>query len=268
MLERSPESEACPLCGGRGWVLTADSGAGSARPCDCRRRDLGHRLMAAAGIPERYRNCTLDNFQPGRFPQLSEALAACRSYVESFRTPEGRFRQSGLLLIGPAGVGKTHLAVAVLKTLIQTYGIRGRFVELNALVQEVQATFGSGSPLSQQEVLAPLEEADLLVLDELGSRSPSPWMRDLLYLIINSRYSRQRPTLFTTNYRFDDGPDPSDGGLDSAGLDRGADPVGRISLSRRLPETLVSRLFEMAKPLMLDEVPDFRREVKKATLRA
>src|SRR5260370_23852841 len=112
------EQAVCPSCGGRGWVVELDGGAGTARPCFCRQYEVVPRLIAAAGIPDRYRDCRLANFKvtsgsaAERSP-LHQAFGVAQRYANDFLTPQG-FARSGLLFIGPPGAGKTHLAVAVL----------------------------------------------------------------------------------------------------------------------------------------------------------
>jgi DNA replication protein DnaC len=261
--------ELCPECGGSGWVVEADGGVGRARRCPCHTLGRGARLLEAAEIPPRYRRCRLSKFEtaernPNRKAQLVRALADCKRYTEHFLQPEGHFRETGLLFIGPPGVGKTHLAVAVLVELIERLKVRGRFVELTSLVNRLQNTFDPGSPDSKRDILDPIVNAELLVLDELGAQNPTPWVRDLLYLIINTRYTRRLPTLFTTNYRLSGPPKRTE-----ENLDRGPDPEeDRLAteryglLAHRLPPMLISRLFEMAKPILLDAASDYRQEVQ------
>jgi len=264
----------CPRCEGRGWVVTADGGAGTARPCSCREAARAPRLLEAAGIPERYRHCKLGSFkittgkETTHHDQLLEALRVSQRYVENFLDPStGQFRETGLLFTGLPGVGKSHLAVGVLCDLIQQYRVRGRFVDFSSLLHQIQATFDPSSAESKHAILDPLIEAEVLVLDELGAQEPTAWVRDVLYLIINQRYARRLPTIFTTNYRLQPlAAAPAASGPRS--LDRGADPeppadtTSLRSLASRISPMLVSRLYEMTRPVVLDRVEDFRREVK------
>ncbi len=206
--------------------------------------------------------------------QLSQARGVGGALCRGFPAAEGgRFRESGLLFVGPPGVGKTHLAVGVLVELIERYRVHARFAEFTSLIHQIQATFDPGSPESKREILDPLVGAELLVLDELGAQQPTPWVRDILYLIINHRYTHRLPTIFTTNYLLEPpqaAARPKLRGLDRGadrGLDRGrdAEPASLPEtslLTSRLPAMLVSRLYEMAQPVPLTTIEDFRREHK------
>jgi DNA replication protein DnaC len=261
-----PEPESCRDCNGRGWVANE---AGAMRRCDCQQRGLVARLFAGAGIPARYQGCKLTNFQtasadPRERAQLLAARTAAERYVEEFLVEGGRFTQSGLIYYGPPGGGKTHLVVAIVLALIERYRIKARFCEFTSLVDQIQATFDPESPETKRTILDPLINADLLALDELGAQQPTPWVRDLLYLLINARYTRRLPTLFTTNYRLERPGSPPPANV--VKLDRGRDPEPSWGppdqpalLSTRLPPMLVSRLYEMAKPIVLD-VEDFRQQ--------
>ncbi len=269
-----PRVETCPLCGGRGWVVESDGGAGVARPCSCREQDRVRLLVEAAGIPPRYRHCRLSNFQtsspsPAERTQLQGARTLAEHYVEGF-LQEGGFRQSGLLFVGRPGVGKTHLAVGVLVELIERYRVHARLAEFTSLIHQIQATFDPGSPESKREILDPLMGAELVVLDELGAQQMTPWVRDILYLIINHRYTRQLPTIFTTNYLLEETAKKKAAAKPAfpsrASLDRGADdpndpndPDDQQLLKSRLPAMLVSRLYEMAQPVLMTSIEDFRR---------
>lgn len=249
MAEVASDVETCPRCGGRGWVVAEDGGAGTARVCDCREDEVVPRLLARAGIPERYArkhfgNFNTDHGESAEREQRFEAKRVCETYVEGFLGDPGR----SLVLVGEAGVGKTHLAVAVLGELIRRYRVDGRFADFTELIYRIQSTFDPSSPESKHQVLDPVTEAEVLVLDELGAQKPTEWVREILYLVINTRYTRRLPTLFTTNYAL--GPRKAGGSVS----DRGP-----IPLEERIGAPLVSRLHEMAYVLRLS-AHDFRRD--------
>jgi DNA replication protein DnaC len=103
---------------------------------------------------------------------------------------------------------------------------------------------------SKHGILDPVMQAEVLVLDELAAQKSTAWVDDILYLVMNGRYTRRLPTIFTTNYALDQ--DRADGPLDSS--------PRREGLSARIPRRLVSRLYQMTRPVVI-EVEDFRREV-------
>ena len=116
--------------------------------------------------------------------------------IEDYLSLDGR----GLVFTGPVGVGKTHLAVAILRELIERYQVRGLFYQFGALLRQIQDSYNPVSQASELAVLAPVFNADVLVLDELGASKPTDWVRDTMMQIINNRYNEKRLTIFTTNY--------------------------------------------------------------------
>lgn len=255
----------CARCGGRGWIRVEDAGAGAARPCECVRERRAPAFLEAAGIPPRYADCTIRSFRTAT-PSLLEARQACARYVEEFIGLEGR-TDAGLLLMGPPGVGKTHLAVATLKELIGRFSLRGRFLDFTSFISRLQATFDGGSEETRRGLITPLVSADVLVFDELAAQKLTPFVQDLLYLIVNGRYARKLPTIFTTNFRLDPAPRsaaPAAGRSADEALpwDLAARPASEHDLlSNRLPPALVSRVVEMTRPLVL-AAEDYRRRVQ------
>jgi len=200
--------------------------------CSCQVADLAEARLKAAEIPQRYLNCRVENFDLKR-PGASQSHAKAREIARKF-VDEWKIRDRGLLFVGPVGVGKTHLSVAILKTLIVDCGVKGLFCDFSDLLERIQATFSRSNMDSADDVLAPYRDAELLVLDELGARRPTDWVRDVLYGLINTRYNRQRLTIVTSNYS--DAPARPD----------------EENLERRIGAMVRSRLYEMCDLVVLD----------------
>jgi DNA replication protein DnaC len=144
------------------------------------------------------------------------------------------------------------LAVAILRGLL-TKGVPCLFFESGSLLKKIQDSYNPVSKSSETGVLAPVYEAEVLVLDELGSTVPTDWVRDTLYQIINTRYNDKKVTIFTTNYR-DERPEASGGELDEidppkrsgkATFDRRPRTNLQPTLEERIGVPLRSRLYEM-----------------------
>jgi hypothetical protein len=124
--------------------------------------------MERARIPRRYQHCSFESYET-RFPGADGSLAAAhlmaRRFVDGYpATTEGR----GLLLTGSIGVGKTHLAVGILQALIAEKGVRGMFCDYRELLKEIQHSYNPQVATTELEILRPVFEAEVLVLDELG----------------------------------------------------------------------------------------------------
>lgn len=237
---------ACPSCRGTGFVVTVhEDGRSAARRCACR-TDLNRKLrLEAARIPPRYQHCTLGSFE--HYPKITESLRVAHRQafrvVQEFSAHADDLRR-GLLLAGPCGVGKTHLAAGILREVLENYPVWGLFAEFTDLLRRIQDTYDKRSETSSLSVLQPALEADVLVLDDLGCTRMTPWVTDTLGLIINERYNANLLTLFTTNRRI-------------------SAPKGEETLADRIGARLASRLQEMCFILELDG-PDYRSESRSA----
>ncbi len=181
----------CKLCFGTGTWLKPGAGA---IVCECRRSNSRTSLLNAARIPPRFQGCSLAKYEVLHTSQ-GHARTFAHRLVNEYPAVE-----TGLLFMGPVGVGKTHLAVAILIDLIEKKGVPGLFYESGALLKAIQESYSPISQTSEMRVLAPVYQADVLVLDELGSSVSTDWVRDTLYQIINTRYNNRKTTIFTTNY--------------------------------------------------------------------
>jgi len=183
----------CPLCNDTRWRSVATDGVERVVRCDCWRAAVLERLMAEARIPSRYARCELANFEHDT-DSMREAYRRAVAFIEAFPVVD-----RGLLLYGKHGVGKTHLAVAILKAAIRGKGARGYFFETRELLRLVRDTYNRSVDETEMDVLAPVLKADLLVLDDLGAERSSEWVQETLGLVVNTRYNERRATIFTSN---------------------------------------------------------------------
>lgn len=205
--------------------------------------------METARIPKRYQHCELDVFEiapPHTTPSLETAKLAAGRFVDEYPMSP----PFGLLFMGPPGVGKTHLAVGIIKRLIREKGVECLFRTFPELLKEIQNTYNPTTQGSELSLLAPVLDAEVLVLDELGAQNPSSWVRDTVGYILNYRYNENRVTVLTTNF------------LDQENR-RDARRGVVDCLTDRIGDRMRSRLYEMCKTVTL-EGSDFRRIAKHA----
>ena len=244
----------CQFCFGTGTRLEPGKGA---IICDCRRSNRAGRSLDAARIPPRFRECDFHNYYPKNDSQYFAHNFASR-LVDEYPAVD-----AGLLFMGSVGVGKTHLAIAILKDLIEKKGVTCLFYESGSLLKAIQDSYNPISQNSEMRVLAPVYQAEVLVLDELGATVPTNWVRDTMYQIINTRYNNKKLTIFTTNYL--DEPRTAETNDESAEPKRrrtfAADRIQEMTtLEERIGTPLRSRLYEMCKKVMI-EGEDFRKRL-------
>ena len=185
----------CPLCEGTGWKNIETGKERRVTRCDCTLRSRNERLLAQARIPRRYEHCELSNFEfEGPHRSLLPARMAAYKFVEQYPLDT-----TGLLLVGPFGAGKTHLAVGIIKELIVSKGIACLFYDYRELLKEIQNSYNSSVQVTELEVLRPVFETEVLALDELGAVKPTEWVWDTVSLILNTRYNNSKTTIITTN---------------------------------------------------------------------
>ncbi|HUI43868.1 MAG TPA: ATP-binding protein [Terriglobia bacterium] len=257
----------CPACEGTGWKLVEVEGVSRATRCDCNLEKRPADLLRRARIPLRYEHCTLESFnvvkdqgtgQPNA--SLDVAKRWAQQYVEEYPL------DYGMIFTGPTGVGKTHLAVAVLRELITRKGVECLFTDFRELLQEIRESYDPVSENSELRLLYPVVDTEVLLLDELVSANPTDWVKERLAYIVNARYNKKKVTLITTTLPF----------AGSAARPARRDEVqGEVkmpsgdavpSLDRSLDQfgvTLSSRIYEMCKPIEI-RADDFRKAVKQA----
>ncbi|MGB2907156.1 MAG: ATP-binding protein [Candidatus Aminicenantaceae bacterium] len=251
--------ENCTLCQDTGWILEEVEGRPLAKRCRCYVKRQNQILFDQANIPRRYQECTLDNFKPLNASHR-DAVKIAKKLITNYPVQE-----SGLLLQGPCGVGKTHLAVAIIRDLIWNKNVPCYFYDFRQLMRDLQNSYSSESPMTESEVLAPVFNKKVMVLDELGAKRTTPWVEETIFYIINHRYNNKQLTIFTTNY-LDRQEDEEEQQREVWSRKKIYEQKQEESLENRIGVRLHSRVHEMCKIVNV-EGKDFRKTALQASFR-
>lgn len=261
------KSAVCSLCDDTGWKPAAD---GRVTKCDCRLSQRGATIEDAARIPRRYSKCSFENFStdlddlsPTELQSLHNARLFAGRFADEYPT-----EKMGLLFIGSTGTGKTHLAVSVIRYLMQEKGISCLYVDYRELLREMRQSYNPQVQATELDVLRPVLDTEVVLIDDLGASTASAWERDTVAYILNKRYSDERTTIITT-YLLDrpspiaepvvENPSPNFGrsrdrkDADSALRDR--------TLGERIGDQMRARLHEMCRKVEI-QAKDYRDRVK------
>jgi DNA replication protein DnaC len=241
-------SAACISCGGTGWRTVSVGVDRRVTRCSCTSQVRGDYLLAKARIPLHYQRSSLSTFRTdGPQKVVSEALIKARWFVERYPLDK-----TGLLILGPFGTGKTHLAIGVIRELIVEKGISCIFYDYSELLKLIQNSYNPSVQTTELDVLRPVFETDVLVLDDFGATRPTEWVWDAVSLILKTRYNENRTVIITTNYP--DGPSAKAEGVEGAQRASRDDTLGD-----RVGDRMLSRIHEMCRIInMPSNAPDFR----------
>lgn len=228
------DDEICPKCFGSGMEVVAGKGA---RQCECRKKNSQNKLIEKSKVPKRYYNCHFQSYKVST-PSQQKAFNFASKLAMEYPAVD-----RGLLLMGTVGVGKTHLAVSIIKALTER-GFSSLFYEFGSLLKEIQDSYNPNTKSSELKILSNVFEAEILVLDEIGASKPTDWVKDTMAHVINTRYNDKKLTIFTTNY------------MDERKSDKDETLEDRIGVRLR------SRLFEMCRTVKI-EGNDYRQTFDK-----
>jgi len=199
----------CPLCGGIGYlrqdVPVGHPDFGKITPCRCRLEELEHkrqddlRTISNLEVMARF---TFESFVPDGYGLIERRRLSLRMAYEAAKAfaadPNG-----WLILLGGYGCGKTHLAAAIANLVIGR-GDLALFVVVPDLLDHLRATYSPTSSVGYDRRFREILNAPLLILDDLGAHSATPWAQEKLFQVFNHRYNAQLPTVVTTNHELEE----------------------------------------------------------------
>jgi DNA replication protein DnaC len=198
---REEESYDCPICHDAGYlrmdVPVGHPNFGRLFPCSCtiKKQEQRHanELRRLSNL-DALADLTFANFDPNA-EGLSEAYKVAKAYAADL--------QGWIFFHGRCGVGKTHLAVAIAREVMEQEKLSVYFAVVPDLLDQLRASFDPSAGVAYEDRFRQIRDAHLLVLDDLGTEATSPWAREKLYQLLNQRYIEQRPTVVTSNQSFE-----------------------------------------------------------------
>jgi DNA replication protein DnaC len=245
--------ENCRICGGTGWKIIERGGLSGAERCECSYASSNMAKRENSRIPPNYQQASLENFivpqdNPVAKAGLGQVLMQVRSFVREYPAAD----RPGLLLIGDTGTGKTHLAVAVLRALLEK-GHEGVFFDYQNLLDRIRSGYDPASGGADKEAYRVALDAPVLLLDDLGAHRVTEWVEDTVTQIITDRCNNRKTLIATSNL-----PDPDVTGSMVEYTGAGGAAMHKKTLAEMIGPRARSRLFEMCRVIRMPLVEDYR----------
>lgn len=253
--------EPCSKCNGTGYLIEEDKATGTthARKCDCSISTLRRGLLSEANIPPLYQSASMENYKHSSDnPITAKRQATIMLHLNRYLRTYLENKPAGLLFIGDPGVGKTHLAVAVLREVVMRYHVNGLFLDYQELIRAIQRSYNRAeSTEDDRGILDKATSVPMLVIDDIGAQRPTDWQIDIMTHLFTTRANYNRPTIVTTNL------------VESRGEKAMTMPMAvpgtegkRYDLRRSLDEVIgaraASRLYETCRVINFGGIEDYR----------
>ncbi|HFH8271340.1 TPA: ATP-binding protein [Streptococcus agalactiae] len=137
---------------------------------------------------------TFENYQG----EENQSLIIAKNFAKDYE--QMKKENIGLLFYGSVGSGKTYLACSIANTLIEQYQVGVKIRNFAQIINELQK---GGFDLDKNAYIESLVNTSVLILDDLGIERDTSYAKEQVYNIVNNRYLKQKPTIFTTNLSYD-----------------------------------------------------------------
>jgi DNA replication protein DnaC len=245
-------ASSCTVCDGTGWKIVERAGLSGAERCGCAAAARTLELKESANIPPNYREASLDNFQmPADNPVARQGLGTVLMQVRSFAREFPASNRPGLLFIGEPGTGKTHLAVAAMRALLDK-GHECLFFDYQNLLDRIRSGYDAASGAADREAYRAALDVEVLLLDDLGAHRVTDWVEDTVTAIITHRCNQRKPLVATTNLSDDDR------GKEFAMPGGDKKTIRERTLAEMIGTRARSRLHEMCRVVRMPAVEDYR----------
>lgn len=223
----------CPECEDREILLIQTAEGWAAKPCHCKQIKAIKRMFKNSGLTDIQRQMRLDNFKPNKY--TAEMYMACKSYVNDFPAIRAANTYSkGVGLTGSVGIGKTHLLCGIANELLEKK-IPVMFISTTNLIAELYSAMSSdrvGQDLNDK--IERISNVEVVIFDDVGKEKITEWVQAQYYRIINNRYVKCLPTLFSSNCDMNE-------------------------IAEKVGDAVASRLYELTKGrYFYVEAPDYR----------
>ena len=197
MTESEEEKEVCPKCGSVEGLVFMYGKLMSCEKCSLISRVEKFKkepevLLKSIGIPQRYLNCSFDNFKCST-EEMKKVYNVCKGI-------DCNFDSSLFIHSNRPGTGKTHLAVSIIRNICEQGVLnKPKFISSPFLFLEIKNTFNENNEESEKTVIDKYTSCKYLFVDDIGVEKCSDWANQIWYMIIDSRYSQMKPTVYTSN---------------------------------------------------------------------
>lgn len=155
-------------------------------------KERTRQLFEQSNLGVKFERATFETWEKREGTQT--AFNACQKWTAAWPPEKGK----GLVIEGPTGSGKTHLAAAITHELLGR-GVEVIFQSVPDLLLRIRGTFSRNSEVTEEQIIRRLTEIELLVLDDLGAEKMTDWTETTMYNLIDQRYRHERPIIITTN---------------------------------------------------------------------